>query len=286
MKRTISIGFLASMFLTTAALAGDVDDIKAAEMDFRAKESAGNVEGYFAYKAPTYSIFPPTRGMLSEGQDIERAKARFGDAAQRDMQIRNIGVQLYGNTAVSTYYLISTTRRPGSEPQRRTLRMTGIWAKQDGQWKVVHRHESDLSLRSTPRAEERFVGTWKFVSIEFRGPDGEPRSAPAFKNGLLIYTPTGEVSLQLMRDGRKEFAAGRPTPEEAQAGILSYFAYFGTFTVNEAEGTVTHHRQAHLIPNRITDGPRSYQFSGNRMRLTTPPIMDGIIQTLTWERVE
>ena len=286
MKRTLAIAFWAGMFLTASALAGDMDDIRAAEMDFRAKESAGNVEGYFAYKAPTYTIFPPTSGMLAEGQDIERAKARLGDGAQRDMQIRNIDVQLYGNTAVSTYYLVSTTRPPGGEPQRRHLRMTGIWAKQEGEWKVVHRHESALSLRSTPRIEERFVGTWKFVSIEFRGPDGEPRPAPAFKNGLLIYTPTGEISLQLMRDGRKEFAAGRPTPEEAQAGILSYFAYFGTFTVDEAEGTVTHHRQAHLIPNRITDGPRAYQFSGNRLRLTTPPIMDGIIQTLTWERVE
>ena len=58
MKRILSIVFLASMFLTTPALAGDVEDIKAAETDFRAKESAGNVEGYFAYKAPTYSIFP------------------------------------------------------------------------------------------------------------------------------------------------------------------------------------------------------------------------------------
>ncbi len=97
------------MFLTTVAIADDVDDVKAAEMDFRAKESAGNVEGYFAHKAPTYSIFPPTNGLLSEGQDIERAKMRLGDGAQRDMQIRNIDVQLYGNTAVSTYYLMSTT---------------------------------------------------------------------------------------------------------------------------------------------------------------------------------
>ena len=278
--------FVVGMFLTTVTMADDGDDVKAAEMDFRAKESAGNVDGYFAYKAPTYSIFPPTSGLIAGGQSKERAHARLDPTAERDMQIRNIDVKIYGNTAVSTYYLVSTTQRPGGERERRHLRMTGVWAKESGDWKVVHRHESPLVLRSTPRIEDRFVGNWKFISVEFRGSNGEPLPAPAFKNGLLVYTPTGQVSLQLMREGREEFAAGRPTPEEAQAGILSYFAYFGTFTVNEAEGTVIHHREAHLIPNRITDGPRSYQFSGNRLRLTTPPIMNGIIQTLTWERIE
>jgi len=60
------------MSATAVVLADDADDVKAAEMDFRAKESSGNVEGYFAHKAPTYTIFPPTSGLLSEGQDIER----------------------------------------------------------------------------------------------------------------------------------------------------------------------------------------------------------------------
>ncbi len=54
------------MFATAVAMADDADDVKAAEMDFRAKESAGNVDGYFAYKAPTYSIFPPTSGQYTE----------------------------------------------------------------------------------------------------------------------------------------------------------------------------------------------------------------------------
>ena len=91
-----------AMFLTTVTLADDEDDVKAAEMDFRAKESTGNVDGYFAYKAPIYSIFPPTSGLISGGQSMDRAYARFDPTAERDMQIRNIDVQIYGNTAVST----------------------------------------------------------------------------------------------------------------------------------------------------------------------------------------
>jgi len=135
------------IFLTTVTLADDADDVKAAEKDFRAKEKAGNVDGYFAYKAPTYSIFPPTSGLIANGQSKELAYARFDPTAERDMQIRNIDVQIYGNTAVSTYYLVSTTQRPGSERERRHLRMTGVWVKQSGEWKLVHRHESPLVLR-------------------------------------------------------------------------------------------------------------------------------------------
>jgi len=52
---------LLGMFLTTAALAGDVEDVIAAEMDSRVQEMAGNVDGYFKYKGSTYTIFPPYR---------------------------------------------------------------------------------------------------------------------------------------------------------------------------------------------------------------------------------
>ena len=52
---------LFGMFLTTAALAGDVEDVIAAEMDSRVQEMAGNVDGYFKYKGSTYTIFPPNR---------------------------------------------------------------------------------------------------------------------------------------------------------------------------------------------------------------------------------
>ena len=128
------------MFLTTVTLAEDVDDVKAAEVDFRAKESAGNVDGYFAYKAPTYSIFPPTSGLIAGGQSKERAYARFDPTAERDMQIRNIDVQIYGNTAVSTYYLVSTTQRPGGERERRHLRMTGVWVKESRGFTAMSPH--------------------------------------------------------------------------------------------------------------------------------------------------
>jgi len=279
---------LVGMSLTTWTLADDADDVKAAVEKLYEALNAGDAEKYIQSHIPTHSVFAGG-GFLAGSSSLEEQRRAFQaglDAGlKRSVEPRHIEVQVYGKTAVAPNYTIGSITQPGGSITPVRVQRTAVLIKQGDQWRKVHQHRSPLTL-STPRIEDRFVGTWKFVSITFRGPDGEPRPAPDFENGLLIYTSTGEVALQLMRKGRQEFAAGSPTPEEALAGIRSYFAYFGTFTVNETAGTVTYFREAHIIPNRITDRPRSYQFSGNRLMLTTPPIRDGIIQTLTWERVE
>ncbi len=136
------------MLLTTAALAGDVEDVIAAEMDSRVQEMAGNVDGYFKYKGSTYTIFPPTGGLLSPGSKREQAQARFDAGMKFDMQTRNFDVKIYGGTAVSTYYTVGLVRRSAeSKSERWNLRMTSVWVKEAGQWKLVHRHESHLTLR-------------------------------------------------------------------------------------------------------------------------------------------
>ena len=142
---------LAALFVTTVVFADDVDDIKAAEMDARVQESAGNTAGFYKYMVPEFTIFPPTAGLLAEPHTEEnrlRNQARFDSGWKYDIQVRNLDVKVYGDTAISTYYTVSTIYRPGGEtPEIWNLRMTGVWVKQSGEWKVVHRHESRLALR-------------------------------------------------------------------------------------------------------------------------------------------
>ena len=136
------------MLLPTAALASDAEDVIAAEMDSRVQEMAGNVDGYFKYKGSTYTIFPPTGGLLSTGSKREQAQARFDAGLKSDMQTRNFDVKIYGDTAVSSYYTAGMVRRSAeSESERWNLRMTSVWVKEAGEWKSVHRHESHLTLR-------------------------------------------------------------------------------------------------------------------------------------------
>jgi hypothetical protein len=98
------------------------------------------------------------------------------------------------------------------------------------------------------------IGTWHLVSFEFRHADGEV-TYPIGKNavGLLIYTAEGYMAVQLMRTDRPAFASDdvfEGTSEEIKAAYEGFTAHFGMYTVDDAAGTVTHHVQGHIFPNR------------------------------------
>lgn len=100
---------------------------------------------------------------------------------------------------------------------------------------------------------DAFVGTWRLLSCEFHAASGKvvyPLGADV--QGLIIYTEQGYVSATLMRPSRPCFASGNQaqgTPEEIKAAFEGYVAYYGTYEVDQEEGTVTHHVQGSMFPN-------------------------------------
>ena len=135
------------------------------------------------------------------------------------------------------------------------------------------------------KAQDRLVGTWKLVSFEDRRPTGEvthPHGRDPL--GVIMYDNAGRMAAQIMNRGRPDFADRRqPTPEEKKTAYDTYIAYFGSYSVNESEGTVTHHVEGGLNPNAVrSDLKRSFEFSGNRLILK--PV--GQTSVLTWERVK
>ncbi len=282
--------FLIGMFATTVAIADDVDDVRAAEDNYYAAMNSGDAHGWAQSRLSEESTrFGPGGALLEVfGSLVEQEQTRQAEVdagLKYNLRARHLDIRVYGNTAVVTLYGVGAA---GNNAQVNN-RITRVWGKQGGQWKMIHAHLSPLTI-STTRIEDRFVGTWSFVSIERRNDKGEvvPFENP-FTDGLIMYTPTGRMSVQLMRGGRQEYAGDRPTDEEAQAALATYTAYYGPFTVNEAEGTVTHHRQTHLNPGSVLDVVRAYRFSGNRLMLKPPSrVVDGeeLTSTLTWERIE
>jgi len=141
--------FVIGMLATAVAVADDVDDITAAELDSRAQEKSGNADGVYNYMVPDFSIYPPTARLVSHGWDEDskkRMRARHDSGRQFDFQVRHLKIKVYGDAAVSTYYLVGPVLLPSGERQRQSLRMTSVWVKQAGQWKLAHRHESPLKL--------------------------------------------------------------------------------------------------------------------------------------------
>jgi len=137
----------------------------------------------------------------------------------------------------------------------------------------------------------KFVGAWKLVAFE-----GQlvPKRDWA---GLLIYDATGHMAAQLLPLDRPKFESGnrlQGTQEEIKSAFDGYFAYFGPYEVNEAEGVVILHVKGSIFPNDVgRDNIRYYEFSGDRLTLIPTNMVDGKLipkssatVRLIWERVK
>jgi hypothetical protein len=137
--------------------------------------------------------------------------------------------------------------------------------------------------------KDRFVGTWKLASIEQRNAKGEvvPPATPGRPTpvGYIIYDAAGYVAVAIMPSGRAKYAAAQPTAEEALAAMTGYAAYYGTFSIDEGGGFVTHHLQGSLNPGMGAEQKRFFEFSGNRLTLKPPPGANGNQARINWERV-
>ena len=136
-------------------------------------------------------------------------------------------------------------------------------------------------------AQSRFAGAWSLTRMERRDAGGELLSPPIEDRfGYLIYDAAGYMAVTLMTPDREPYSEGGPTAEEALAQLGRLTSYFGRFTVNEAEGYVTHHLEGSLNPGGVgMDRQRFYTFTGNSLTLQPPPGEDGSKLSLFWDRL-
>jgi hypothetical protein len=138
---------------------------------------------------------------------------------------------------------------------------------------------------------EQFIGTWKLVSTDYRDMNGSQRY-PYGENpvGMLIYDADGHMAVQIMRRDRPAIAAIEETSlEQIQLAFGGYTACFGTYDVNEQEGSVIHHLEACLLPWYGGDQKTYFEFTGNRLTLRphAPRTIGGVVLSgsLVWARV-
>ncbi len=145
----------------------------------------------------------------------------------------------------------------------------------------------------SPSVKDKLVGSWNLVSCEYRRTDGSV-ILPFGRNpvGRIMYDAQGHMSAQIMGADRPLFASGdllKGTPEEIKAAFEGMIAYFGPYEVSEGEGFLTHHVEGCSFPNWIgSDQKRFFEFSGNRLTISHPPVLVGgpaLAGVLIWERV-
>ncbi len=139
---------------------------------------------------------------------------------------------------------------------------------------------------ATADPESQFAGAWTLVKIERLDADGELLAPPIEDRlGYIIYDPAGYMGVTIMQPDRQPYSNPR-TSEEVLDAYSTYSSYFGTFTVNEAEGFLTHHLEGSLNTRGAgSDYQRFYTFSGNRLTLQPPAAANGDRSRLTWEKL-
>jgi Lipocalin-like domain len=142
-------------------------------------------------------------------------------------------------------------------------------------------------LRPDPGGDaKRFIGTWRLVSLT--GQDGAPEPVRgAHPTGMIHYDTTGHMSVQIVPDRRRPpFSGLYPTPDEALGAVAGYTAYFGTYSIDEAARTVTHHREGNINPAGLGDFVRQYEFLAEDKVAFTPAESGNPIGRLVWERIK
>jgi hypothetical protein len=106
-------------------------------------------------------------------------------------------------------------------------------------------------------ARSRFVGSWRLVSLEHRGPDGNVEKADCI--GQFVFTADGHAAVQVMY--RK--ATQAESTQYAQGG---YEATFGRYTVDVTTRTFIFHVDGALVRTLVgQDLRRKYTFADNQL---------------------
>ena len=145
-------------------------------------------------------------------------------------------------------------------------------------------------LAADRAANTRFAGVWKLVAEETRDANGQvvpgPNAASGGRFGFITYDPAGYMGVVLAWNRRPAVKGKASTADEARTALASYNSYWGSFTVNQARGIVTHQTMGAVSPAFAgTNQDRGFTIDGNRLTLRPPNLANGDQRALPWERV-
>jgi hypothetical protein len=142
--------------------------------------------------------------------------------------------------------------------RREVLALTGLLAVQ--------------RLGAAPSARDQLVGLWQLVDQFTIGKNGEQIKVAEKQRGRISWDRSGHVWVLLYNEGRTAPASPlMPTLAEYREMNSGLMTYYGSYEIDEAKQTVTHHLQAAANPSLIgTDLVRRYVFTGNRVALIFP----------------
>ena len=112
-----------------------------------------------------------------------------------------------------------------------------------------------MTITTADELRADLIGAWTLESYESSTIDGSQLTYPlgVDARGIIMYTPDGYMSAQLMRSDRTPFDRADlqlAHDNELAAAAGGYLSYGGPFTVVD-DGLIAHHVEVSLLPNWI-----------------------------------
>jgi hypothetical protein len=154
--------------------------------------------------------------------------------------------------------------------------------------------DADAKLTASNSLSRDLIGTWELISREDHTAGGERRIEPSLGSdpiAILIYDGSGYFSAQFMKRDRNHSEpesqrAGGPNNSRAVGG---YDAYFGTYIVDDAQGTVTQRLLGALSPENVGQVlTRAMVVVGDELTIrvhTASATGEAVTRILRWRRV-
>jgi hypothetical protein len=125
---------------------------------------------------------------------------------------------------------------------------------------------------------DQVLGSWTLEKFQIEDPSGNVRDWGRNARGLLIYAPTGHMSVSINKEIEND-----PDQTEAENRFDSILFYSGSYQMSGS--TITHQVTQASNPDRIgREMIRYAELDGELLRLTTPNESFGRA-ILVWKKV-
>lgn len=137
---------------------------------------------------------------------------------------------------------------------------------------------------------KQLIGHWTLVSLRNEQDGKTTESLGPNPKGLFIFDRSGRYVAMQFRPDIPKFASNNRstgTAEENKAVVLGALAHYGTYSVNEKEGSYTILPEASTYPNWVgVDQKRMFSISKDVLTITNPSSPRGGTATLILKRAK
>jgi hypothetical protein len=136
--------------------------------------------------------------------------------------------------------------------------------------------------------KEQLVGTWTLLSWEQKKGDGTKLERyGATPKGIAFFDDGGRYIITVMRSDRTKYASNalwQGTPDENKETAEGTITYFGTYSISEADSSISIHIEGSSFPNwNATNQKRFVAIAGRQLTLTVRPPGGDVVDVI-WER--